>query len=133
MNPSAHYAALCCPDHGLVYIGFSEYVKQLAQPNKLWHCPTCGNVAAFDDEYFDRMHKWTDKTQECSKLEHTFTYDQVIDIISATMQYVEDLEDAINSLGTDCSLQKSAKARLSRVKYETTLKPFKHLRRQNGN
>jgi hypothetical protein len=131
----ARYAALHCPDHGLVYIGFAEYVKQLYMPNRKWSCPSCGCVATFDDEYFEQQHP-TDTLQlpqERSKLEQSYNHEQVKLLVFAATQYTDDVENAIQLLGKQGSLAASAKAKASRMYYLEALKPFQHLRHSNEN
>lgn len=59
------FAAVVCPIHGRVLIGETEYQRQLMRQGEPWRCPfmcvtpmlgPCGQVAEFDDRYFERRH-----------------------------------------------------------------------------
>lgn len=52
--------AVRCMYHGLVYLTYDEYVKQMENPNDLWRCPRfipdkgyCGSPSEFDDDNYE--------------------------------------------------------------------------------
>lgn len=50
------YARVLCPTHGNRHLSRTEYLDQLERPEEVWVCPTCGQVAEFDDDYFWQTH-----------------------------------------------------------------------------
>ena len=42
-RPSGY--AVDCASHGRIPLGLHEYARQLAQPNRFWTCPRCGESA----------------------------------------------------------------------------------------
>ena len=38
---------------GLVFLTYTEYVKQMNKPNALWRCPNCGSDAQWDDDNYE--------------------------------------------------------------------------------
>lgn len=45
--------AVDCPEHGKVYLTYSEYTAQMNSPNSLWKCPICDKISVWDDENYD--------------------------------------------------------------------------------
>jgi hypothetical protein len=135
MNNPTRYAALVCKNHGTVYIGFKEYVSQLSNPDRKWVCPSCGQDAVFDDKYFDKMHPDDplDTTQERSKLEHTYTHEDVKEFVLYATAYIEALQNAIMLLGTPHSKQATNKVEAIVPFYLEAMRPFQHLRIKNEN
>jgi hypothetical protein len=123
------YAYVLCPDHGQSPLTFKEYVKQLSCPDSKWTCPICGKCAGFNDQHFHELHGRSGLTsQECSKLEHTYTHAEVRDMVSSVMRYVDDLENAIVNLGKPDAIIATIKAQTSRWHYQESIRPFQHLR-----
>jgi rubrerythrin len=56
------YARLICGAHGAIDISETEYDRQLSRPNARWSCPRCGDVCAFDDEYFEERNLSSEET-----------------------------------------------------------------------
>ena len=55
-SPFVPFAAVNCFDGcGLVEIDHAEYSRQMARPDALWQCPTCGSEASFDDDTYERL------------------------------------------------------------------------------
>lgn len=124
------YAQVYCKTHGVVGMGFAEYVNQMTHPDRGWVCPECKKLAEFDYEHFQRNHPSDAQNtiQERSKLEHTYDHVQVIQLVNAVMDYQEKIEDAVASLGKCDSMRKTADAQHATFALRDTLKPFKHLR-----
>ena len=52
--------AVRCAEHGLVYLTEAEYRVQMDNPDDCWRCPTCRQVANWDDDnYEDRIESYT--------------------------------------------------------------------------
>lgn len=52
--------AVLCHIHGQVFLDKVEYLRQMNQPNQLWHCPKCGETADWDDDNFEK-HTYKDE------------------------------------------------------------------------
>ncbi len=55
-----YYAAVWCRVHKQQLITDVQYDAEMNDPNGLWRCPTCGEHALFDDDYWEERHDGKD-------------------------------------------------------------------------
>jgi len=46
-----------CRNCGNVVIGYGNYRDQMAKPDDLWYCPSCGGRASFDDKTYEEWEE----------------------------------------------------------------------------
>ncbi len=54
--PNPYAAIYCYGPCGTVFIDYTEYARQMDQPDALWRCPECGRSALFDNIEYERIH-----------------------------------------------------------------------------
>lgn len=47
------YAVFCYSGHGLINLSQENYDAQMNAANARWHCPVCGGLAAWDDDWHE--------------------------------------------------------------------------------
>jgi endogenous inhibitor of DNA gyrase (YacG/DUF329 family) len=53
LTPTAYQ--VICPLCGPVNLTEENYTRQMMQPDIRWHCPACGSVAEWDDDWFEEF------------------------------------------------------------------------------
>lgn len=43
-----------CRECGSQQLSHRQYEEQMQKPNARWSCPKCGDVASFDDEFYEQ-------------------------------------------------------------------------------